>query len=166
MFFIDWFSGLPPELATLVIAAMPIGELRAALPIGLTVYHLDFWSVFILSVFGTLTAAIVVMAVHDPLARFARKYSQPINRALEWLFERTRKKHQYKFEKYQDLTLILFVAVPLPFTGASTGALAAYVFGIPFRRAFPLIAIGVIIAAVIVTAVTLGLKSAVYVIFC
>ena len=165
MFFIDWFSGWSKELATLVIAAMPIGELRAALPIGLTVYHLDFWPVFILSVFGTLTAAIVVMAVLDPITRFARKYSQPINRALEWLFERTRKRHQSKFDKYRDLALIIFVAIPLPFTGAYTGALAAYVFGIPFRRAFPLIAIGVIIAAAIVTAVTLGFKSAVYVIF-
>lgn len=165
MFFIDWFSGLSPELATLVIAAMPIGELRAALPIGLTVYHLNFWPVFILSVFGTLTATIVVMAILDPLTRFGRKYSQPINRALEWLFERTRKRHQGKFDKYRDLALVIFVAIPLPFTGAYSGVLAAYVFGIPFRRAFPLIAIGVIIAAAIVTAVTLGFKSAVYVIF-
>ncbi|GAG71046.1 unnamed protein product [marine sediment metagenome] len=165
MFLVNWFSGWSPELATLVIAAIPVGELRVSLPVALTVYHLDFWPAFILSVFGTLTAAIVVMAVLDPITRFARKYSQPINRALEWLFRRTRKKHQSKFEKYRDLTLILFVAIPLPFTGAYTGALAAYVFGVPFRRAFPLIAIGVIIAAAIVTAVTLGFKSAIYMVF-
>ncbi len=165
MFLVDWFSGWSPELATLAIAAVPVGELRVSLPVALTVYHLDFWPSFVLSVFGTLTAALVVMAVLDPLTRFARKYSQPINKALEWLFERTRKRHQGKFDKYRDLALILFVAIPLPFTGAYTGALAAYIFGVPFRRAFPLIAIGVIIAAAIVTAVTLGFKSAIYMVF-
>lgn len=165
MDFVGWFSGWSPELSTLVIAAMPIGELRAALPIALTVYDLNFWSAFILSVFGTLTAAIVVMAILDPIANWARQHSQPINKALEWLFERTRKRHQSKFNRYRDLALILFVAIPLPFTGAYTGALAAYVFGIPFRRAFPLIAIGVLIAAAIVTAITLGSKTAVNVIF-
>lgn len=165
MFLVDLFSGWSPELATLVIAAVPVGELRVALPVALTVYHLDFWSAFILSVAGTLTAALVVMAVLDPVTQFARKYSQPINRALEWLFERTRKRHQSKFEKYKDIALILFVAIPLPFTGAYTGALAAYIFGVPFRRAFPLIAIGVIISAAIVTAITLGFKSAVYMVF-
>ena len=165
MFLVDWFTGWSPYLATLVIAALPVGELRAALPIALTVYHLDFWSAFILSVFGTLTAAIVVMAILGPLVKLARKYSKPVSNSLDWLFERTRKRNEAKFSKYKNLALILFVAIPLPLTGAYTGALAAYVFGIPFRRAFPLIAIGVLIAAVIVTAITLGSKSAIYMIF-
>ena len=56
--------------------------------------------------------------------------------------------------KYGYLGLILFVAIPLPFTGAWTGALVAFLFKIPFKKAFPLIATGVAIAGALVTLIT------------
>ena len=59
------------------------------------------------------------------------------------------------FELFRDFALVLFVAIPLPFTGAWTAMVAAFVFGIPFRLAFPLILFGVIIAGVIVSVLTL-----------
>ena len=54
---------------------------------------------------------------------------------------------------------VVFVAIPLPFTGAWTAMIAAFVFGIPFYRAFPLILFGVIIAGVIVSMITLGILN-------
>ena len=80
-----------------------------------------------------------------------------MNKFLNWLFERTRKKTKDKIEKYGDLALIIFVAIPLPNTGAWTGTLAAWLFGIPMKRALLNIFYGVLIAGVIVTMITSGL---------
>ena len=82
--------------------------------------------------------------------------SKFFNRFFTYLFERTRKKHNGKFEKWGALALITFVAIPLPVTGGWSGALAAFVFGIPFKKALPLIFLGVIIAGAIVTGLSLG----------
>ena len=74
---------------------------------------------------------------------------------FSWLFERTRHNHSESFEKYGTLALIIFVAIPLPATGAWSGCAAAFVFGIQFRHAFPAILAGVMIAGLIVSIVTL-----------
>ena len=68
-------------------------------------------------------------------------------------------------EKYEALGLIMFVAIPLPVTGAWTGCLAATLFKIRLRYALPAIIAGVLIAAVIVTAVTFAGKGLVYNLF-
>lgn len=79
------------------------------------------------------------------------------NRFFTWLFERTRRNHSQKIERWKEFALVVLVAIPLPFTGAWTGSVVAFVFGIPIKKAFPLIALGVLIAGAIVTLVSLGL---------
>ena len=83
-------------------------------------------------------------------------FPNPAGRLLLWQQERVRRVQGPRFEKYGSLALIILVAIPLPMTGAWTGSLASWVFGIPPRRAIPLIAIGVAIAGVVVTAVALS----------
>jgi uncharacterized membrane protein len=78
-----------------------------------------------------------------------------MDRFFEWLFARTRKRSG-ALEKYGAIGLVLFVAIPLPVTGAWTGSAAAFLFGIPFRKAFPIILLGVMIAGGLVTAAVLG----------
>lgn len=78
---------------------------------------------------------------------------------FNWLFNRTRKKTQAKIEKYGSLALILFVAIPLPYTGAWTGSLAAWLFGIPFKKSILNIFIGILIAGIIVTVTTLSVLN-------
>ena len=73
-----------------------------------------------------------------------------------WQQERVRRVQGPRFEKYGSLALIILVAIPLPMTGAWTGSLASWVFGIPPSRAIPLIAAGVAIAGVVVTVVALS----------
>jgi len=75
---------------------------------------------------------------------------------FDWLFDRTRRKLTGRVEKYGYWALTLFVAVPLPVTGAWTGALAAFVFGLPKKKALLAIFVGVCISATIVTLVTVG----------
>ena len=73
---------------------------------------------------------------------------------LRWLFEHTRRRGRI-IGKYRRIGLVLFVAIPLPVTGAWTGSLAAVLFGMKFKHAFLSIFIGVFIAGVIVTCLSL-----------
>ena len=137
---------------------LPIGELRVAIPVGMTVYDLPFWSAFLWSFIGNIIPIFFVIWGLDLLInKFAVHRIYFLNKFFNWLFERTRKKHTKSFERWQNLALVIFVAIPLPGTGAWTGALIAYVFGIPLKRAFPLIGLGVLIAGIIVTLITLGI---------
>jgi len=137
---------------------LPIGELRVAIPVGMTVYDLPFWSAFLWSFIGNIIPIFFVIWGLDLLInKFAVHRIYFLNKFFNWLFERTRKKHTKNFERWQNLALVIFVAIPLPGTGAWTGALIAYVFGIPLKRAFPAIASGVLIAGIIVTLITLGI---------
>jgi len=146
------------DIVKIFLAAMtPIGELRASIPLGLTYLHQPWFLVFVISVIGNMIPPVFILWLFPKFSGWLMSHSKLMNRLLNWLFERTRKKAHDKIEKYGDLALIIFVAIPLPNTGAWTGALAAWLFGIPMKRALPNILYGVIIAGVIVTLITAGL---------
>lgn len=148
------------QLIILLTSMLPIIELRGTIPVAIAVYNMPVWSAFLLAVLGNLIPVIFIIWILDLLInKFVIHKIYIFNRFFKWLFERTQKKHSKKFERWRDLALIILVAIPLPFTGAWTGALAAFVFGIPIKRAFPLIALGVLIAGAIVTIITLGAIS-------
>ncbi|MDP3970936.1 MAG: small multi-drug export protein [bacterium] len=155
---IDWvelFIGIPSQIATILIAMIPIGELRGALPIALGPYSLPLWQAYPLAVLGNMIPVFFILWLFGPVSEWLRQW-KIFNRFFDWLFERTRKKFYDKHKKWGDLALVLFVAIPLPVTGAWTGSLAAWLFGIPKKKALPLIFSGVLIAGVIVSAISLG----------
>ncbi len=143
------------EVKTLLIAMSPIVELRGSIPMALGVYHLPVWSSYLFSVLGNIIPVVFILFLLKSVSGFLMRHSNFFNRFLSWLFERTRKKHSAKFERWEEFALIVLVAIPLPFTGAWTGSLCAFVFGIPFKKAFPLIVIGVVIAGLITTLITM-----------
>ena len=146
------------DIVKIFLTAMtPIGELRASIPLGLTILHQPWFLVFIISVIGNMIPPIFILWLFPKVSRWLMSHSKLMNRFFNWLFERTRKKAHDKIEKYGDLALIIFVAIPLPNTDAWTGTLAAWLFGIPIKRALPNILYGVIIAGIIVTIITTGL---------
>ena len=143
----------------MLIAMLPIAELRGAIPIALGVYDLSVPTSYFLSVVGNLIPVVFVLLWLEPVSVFLRKKSKAFEKFFNWLFERTRKKFTKKYEKWGYFALILFVAIPLPVTGAWTGSIAAFLFGIPFKKAFPLIIVGVLIAGIVVTLASLGVLS-------
>lgn len=146
-----------PEFVVFWTSMLPVSELRGAMPLALVYYHLPFWSAFLWSVLGNAIAGILAVVFLDFLSDYLMHRSYWFNRFFSWLFERTRRKHGRHFESWGRLALILFVAIPLPLTGAWSGAVAAFVFGIPPREAVISIIAGVLIAGLIMGAVTLGL---------
>lgn len=160
MFGIDWvqtFHNIPPEIATILIATTPIAELRVALPIALAVYKFTIIKAIFLSVLGNMIPTAFLLWLLEPLSQILSKRYKFFTLFFQWLFARTRKKFYRTHEKWGDIGLIIFVGIPLPFTGAWSGAIAAFLFGIPYKKALTLITLGVIIAAIIVSIITKGL---------
>lgn len=139
------------------ISALPITELRGAIPIALTIYKMPVFPAYFFAVLGNIVPVIFLLLYLKSFSDFLCRWHF-LNIFFKWLFKRT---HQYeeKFEKYGALFLLVFVAVPLPGTGAWTGSIAAFVFGIRFWYAFPAIVGGIIIAGIIVTLTSLGIIS-------
>lgn len=146
------FEFIPPQLMIFLISMLPFIELRGSLPIGLGIYNLPLWQVFPIAIIGNIFPVPFILMFFSYVEIFLRKYPK-FNRFLTALFDRTRRRANSKIEKYETLGLIVFVAIPLPFTGAWTGALIAYIFGLKKSHALISISAGVIIAGLIVTAI-------------
>jgi len=145
--------GFSKELVVLIIAALPIFELRGALPVAINLFHFPWYYALPLAIIGNLLPVPVILLFLDAISRWLSKIGL-FDRLLHWLFERTRKRGRV-VERYERIGLALFVAIPLPVTGAWTGSLVAVLFGLKFRHAFLSIFIGVCIAGIIVTCLSL-----------
>jgi uncharacterized membrane protein len=157
-----FFNNFPPELATFIISMLPVSELRGSIPVAIGIYNLNPIEAYFLAVIGNIIPVIFILKYIDPVSEYLMSKSKFFNKFFTCLFEHTRRKHNGKFEKWGALALITFVAIPLPVTGGWSGALAAFVFGIPFKRALPLIFLGVMIAGVIVTGLSLGVFNTIW----
>lgn len=147
---------LSSEFLVFLLAVAPISELRGAIPTGFLVLKLPFWKVFLISLFGNLFSVFLVLLFLGPISKFLSKKSKFFKKLFNWIFHRTRKRVNSHILKYEEIGLLIFVAIPLPLTGGWTGAIAAFLLGLPFKLAFPLIAIGVLIAGGVVSALTLS----------
>jgi uncharacterized membrane protein len=155
--YVEIFRHFPPQVATMLIAMLPIAELRAALPVALAVYRMSFWPALFWSALGNMFPIFFIVYLLKPVVDFLIKHWGLARRFFDWWFGHVRRKFEGGALKYGiDLALVIFVAIPLPLTGAWSGAVAAFLFGIPPRRALILIGIGVIIAGIIVGLLTGG----------
>ena len=136
----------------------PVGELRLSIPLGMNTYDLAWYWVLPLAVLGNLVPALFWLVTLPKLGARLTSSSNPLGRLLEWRSNKLRSAQAARFHKHGAVALTLLVAVPLPMTGVWTGTLAAWIFEVPFWRAFIPIALGALIAGIIVTALTgLGL---------
>ncbi len=138
------------------LSMLPVGELRASLPLALAHYRLPLPVAYGVAVLGNIVPAVVIVLSLGAVERFLSSKSDVFRRFFERLFEKTNRKHSKRFQLFKAFALVTFTAIPLPFTGAWTASLAAFVFAIPPRKAIPLIALGVAIAGVIVALITYG----------
>ena len=147
---------LPAELKTILIAASPFVELRGAIPVALKFYGFSFLKTFFLSITGNLISAVFLLLFLEPVSKYLREHFLIFEKFFSWLFARTRRLHQKKFEKWKKFALVILVAIPLPFTGAWTGSICAFLFGIRFWQAVFLILAGLLAAATFVILITVS----------
>jgi uncharacterized membrane protein len=143
-------------LLVLLASASPISELRGGIPLGIAL-GIEPAATFFLSV---ATNILVFFPVRFILVAFYRKVLTRLPLFDRYL-ERVRSRGRLPVEKYGLLGLALFVAVPLPMTGAYTGTILSWLLDMDWKRSFLGVAIGVVIAGVIVLCVTLGIVAGV-----
>ncbi len=149
---IQWLD-MPGELLVMVISALPVVELRGAIPVGIGLLQLPWYMVILLAIVGNLLPVPVLLFFFQTLVKYARRMrvgAKLINPLVQHA-----ERHSVTVEKYERIGLMVFVAIPLPWTGAWTGSMVASLLGISFTRAFLSIAAGVIISSTIVTALFL-----------
>ncbi|NIM19749.1 MAG: ligand-binding protein SH3 [Candidatus Latescibacteria bacterium] len=151
---VDFLSRFSTELATFVIATLPVSELRGAIPYAITIGGLPWQEAYVIAVIGNFLPVLPILYFIGPVSDRLRRIDA-FDKFFTWLFARTRRKGKL-IEKFEAVGLVLFVAIPLPVTGAWTGSLAAFLFGLRKPLAIPAIILGICIAGVVVTLATTG----------
>lgn len=155
---VHWFSlhGVPVELIVLLVSILPIFELRGGIPVGFAL-KLVWWKSYVFAVLGNIIPIIPVLLLLEPVSAWLRKRSHSFDHFFEWLFTRTKRRTEKGILKYGlFFGLMIFVAIPLPITGAWTGVVAAFLSGMRLKLAVPSIISGVLIAGIIVSIATYG----------
>jgi uncharacterized membrane protein len=133
-------------------AVLPISELRGAIPIAIGVYHFPWYYAYLFSVIGNLLPVPFLLLLLNKAIPLLGRIGF-FNRLMQRYFAWTKRRAKY-IERYGWLGLTLFVAIPLPVTGAWTGSILAVLLGMKFKYAFSAISLGVVIAGIIVTCAT------------
>ena len=145
---------LKEAIITFLMAMVPVVELRGAIPYGVLA-GLSVHTAFIIAVIGNLVPIPFLVVFTRKVFEWLRTKSLSLDSFVRKMEEKADKKKDIVL-KYEFLGLMILVAIPLPGTGAWTGALVAAMLDMRLKRAMPAIIAGVIIAGIIVTTVTYG----------
>jgi len=143
------------EIAWVLLATVsPISELRGGIPLGISL-GIDPLATFFIAIVANV---LIFFPVFFVLRLFYDKLLFRIPLFNKYL-DNLRRRGKPKVEKYGFWGLAFFVAIPLPITGAYTGTILAWLLGMHWRKAFPAVGLGVIVAGVIVLLITLVVTS-------
>lgn len=151
----DSFIG--KSLMTFFVAMLPIIELRGAIPVGVAL-GLDVRYSFFLALLGNLVPVPFIILFIRRILDWLRTKSEWLDRIINKKIEKTMKRSELVYRSAL-LGLMIFVAIPLPGTGAWTGALLAALLDIRLKNAFPAIALGVLIAGIFISLLTHGFAT-------
>lgn len=145
------------SLFTVFVAMLPIVELRGAIPVGVAI-GLDVRYTFLLALIGNLIPVPFIILFIRRILEWLRTKSEWLDRVINKKVEKTMK-HSDLIYKSKLLGLMIFVAIPLPGTGAWTGALLAALLDLRLKNAFPAILCGVLIAGILISVLTHGFTT-------
>ena len=146
-------ESLPDWFWIIFSSMIPWWEGRYAIVMAIAHFHWQWWQALPLVIVGNMLPIPFILLFLPHAEKWLRNF-KIWSRLMDWLFTKTRKRADAKIRRYEHLGLLIFVAIPLPFTGAWTGALIAYLFNLKYSRSLLTIFIGIIIACVIMTLVT------------
>ena len=147
--------GAGKALATLVVSMLPVVELRGAIPVGVGL-GLPIWQAAVLAMIGNMIPVPFIIAFMRTVMDWLRQRSDRARRFVAWLESKGTGKKADRVRQAKFWGLFLFVAIPLPGTGAWTGALVAVLMNLRMKNAIPPILLGVLVAGLIVSLATAG----------
>lgn len=142
---------------TMLVSMVPVVELRGGIPFGVAA-GLPVWLAYLAAVIGNIIPAPFIIVYIRRVFQWMRRRMPRFNGVVDKLEQKAHLKGK-KVSKYKYLGLAIFVAIPLPGTGAWTGALAAAFLDMPLRKAMPSIIAGVLVAGVAISILTFGIAS-------
>lgn len=142
---------------TMLVSMVPVVELRGGIPFGVAA-GLPVWQAWLAAVIGNLIPVPFIIVYIRRIFQWMRRKLPRFNGVVDKLEQKAHLKGA-TVTKYKYLGLAIFVAIPLPGTGAWTGALAAAFLDMPLRRAIPSIVIGVVVAGIAISIITFGVAS-------
>lgn len=142
---------------TFLMSMVPVVELRGGIPFGVAL-GLDLWPAYIAAVIGNMIPVPFIILFIRRIFQWMRVHMPRLNSLVDKLEKKAHLKGR-KVTKYKYLGLFIFVAIPLPGTGAWTGALAAAFLDMRLRKALPTIFLGVLTAGLLISALTFGVTS-------
>lgn len=142
---------------TMLVSMIPVVELRGGIPFGVAA-GLPVWAAFVAAVIGNLIPVPFIIVYIRRIFQWLRERIPRLNRMVDALERKAHLKGK-RVTKYKYLGLMLFVAVPLPGTGAWTGSLAAAFLDMPLRKAIPSVVAGVLAAGLAISLLTSGVVS-------
>lgn len=145
---------LPEWMKIFVMSMVPWLESRYVIPFAILRFGWEWWQAFPLAVAGNMVPVPFILLFFDSIERFLRRH-KVFEKLLDKLFRVTRKRADEKIKRYEYFGLLVFVAIPLPFTGAWTGSLIAYLFNLRFSKTIVTVFLGVVVASGITTTLTL-----------
>ena len=148
---------IAPELIAFIVSLLPVLELRGGL-IAAKLMDIEFWKAFVICYVGNMLPIPFILLFIRRIFNFLKRF-QKFEKIIDKLEARSLRKAD-KVKKYLLWGLFLFVAIPLPGTGAWTGALVADIFDIRIKHSLPIIAVGVLTAGIIMSALSYGLFGA------
>jgi uncharacterized membrane protein len=149
---------LAAVVSVFVVSALPIVE-RGALPLALHVFHFPLILALPLVIVGNSLPAFAIVYLLDPVMAWLGKYIPAVHRFASVILAGLRRKVHPFVERFGTVGLVIFVAIPTPITGAWTGSGAAAVLGMDKKRAAGAIALGALIANLLILAADYGYVS-------
>lgn len=141
-------------LMTFFVAMVPVIELRGAIPIGVAA-GVDLPAAIIISIIGNIVPVPIILLFIKKIFAWLSEHSAFMKKIVDKITARAESKTD-AVRKGEFIGLMLFVGIPLPGTGAWTGALIAVLLDIEPKRAFKAITVGILMAAVIISFLTYG----------
>ncbi len=152
---VDFFKNdIPAELIAFVISLFPVLEIRGGM-IASLLLDIDFIKAFFICYLGNMLPIPFILLFIKKIFSLMRK-NKHLRKIVEKLEARSDKK-KGTMEKYKEWGLLFFVAIPLPGTGGWTGALIAALMDMRIKKALPIIALGVLVAGLIMSLITYGI---------
>ena len=149
---LELLEGIKREMLVIIVAAMPISELRGAIPLGISLGLNPVHST-IISIIGNMAIVPILLKILNPVMNYFEK-TVLFSKTVGWVKRRTIKKTKSTIKKYSTLGLFILVAIPVPTTGAWTGCIAATLLRLDYKDALIAILAGVLVAGLIVATIS------------
>lgn len=144
-------------LKVLLLAAVPLMEQKVSIPLGINVYNINPISVFLLTFVGSLLPVPFILICFNKIFEWLGKYK--LTSGIYNLIQKKISKNKSKFEKFEEIALITFIAIPLPTTGVWTGTAIAAFLKFDFKKSVMCAVVGSFICGLIITGLSIAFPA-------